>query len=87
LICNIIIRSYPKLQHLSFKFCKITDKTIKKIACLYLNLKYFDLKGCKNISKKTIDQLISFNPNIYIENFIGTIITSDLIEAISELFS
>jgi len=27
------------------------------------------LKGCDSISKKVIDQLISFNSNIYIKNF------------------
>ena len=37
--------------------------TIKKIARSYLNLKFLDLNGCENISKKAMDQL---NPNIHI---------------------
>src|SRR2546421_8813823 len=49
-ICNII-RSCPKLQHLSLRFCEISDMTIKEIACSCLNLKYLDLKECENIAK------------------------------------
>src|SRR5256885_10027345 len=37
--------------------------TIKEIARSYLNLKFLDLNGCENISKKAMDQL---NPNIHI---------------------
>uniref|UniRef100_U9T476 RNI-like protein n=1 Tax=Rhizophagus irregularis (strain DAOM 181602 / DAOM 197198 / MUCL 43194) TaxID=747089 RepID=U9T476_RHIID len=65
LICNIIC-SCPNLQHLNFIHCNITSMTIKEIACSCLNLKFLDLEGCKNISKKTMDQL---NPNIHIKNF------------------
>jgi hypothetical protein len=65
LICNIIC-SYLKLQHFNLRFCEITDMIIKEIAFLCLNLKYFDLKGCKNISKEVINQFVSFNPNFYI---------------------
>jgi hypothetical protein len=57
-ICNII-RSCPKLQHLSLRFCEITDMTIKEIACSCLNLKYFDLKGCENISEEAIDNALN----------------------------
>ena len=39
---------------------------IKEIARSCLNIKFVDLEGCKNISKKAMDQL---NPNIHIENF------------------
>jgi hypothetical protein len=85
-ICNII-RSCPKLQHLSLRFCEISDMTIKEIACSCLNLKYLDLKGCENISKEAIDQLVLLNPNIHVENFVGTITTPDLIRAISDLLS
>src|SRR5581483_1857435 len=59
-ICNVI-RSCPKLQHLDLGFCKIFNVTIKEIAHSCLNLKFLDLKGCENISKKDIGQL---NPNI-----------------------
>ena len=38
--------------------------TIKEIARSCLNLKFLDLNGCENISKKVIDQL---NPNIHID--------------------
>jgi len=31
------------------------------------------LEGCDNISKEAVDQLISLNPNIHIENFVCTI--------------
>jgi Leucine-rich repeat (LRR) protein len=64
-ICNVIC-SCTKLQHLNLTHCKITSTTIKEIARLCLNLKFLDLEGCENISKKAIDRL---NPNIYIENF------------------
>ena len=85
-ICNII-RSCPKLQHLSLRFCEISDMTIKEIACSCLNLKYLDLKGCENISTKAIDRLVSLNPNIHVENFMGTITTPDLIGTLSDLLS
>ncbi|PKK59796.1 hypothetical protein RhiirC2_794304 [Rhizophagus irregularis] len=65
LICNII-HSCPNLQHFNFIHCNITSITIKEIACSCLNLKFLDLEGCKNISKKTMNQL---NPNIHIKNF------------------
>ncbi|CAI2193955.1 11870_t:CDS:1, partial [Funneliformis geosporum] len=61
------------LQHLDIIFCEITDITIKEIANSCLNLKYFNLEGCNNVSKEAIDQLISLNQNIHIENFMCTI--------------
>ncbi|UZO28384.1 uncharacterized protein OCT59_021910 [Rhizophagus irregularis] len=69
LICNII-RSCPKLQQLDLSFCQITDITIKEIASSCLNLKYLNLEGCNNISKEAVNQLISLNPNIHVENFV-----------------
>jgi hypothetical protein len=63
-ICNVI-RSCPRLQHLELGYCNITSTTIREIARSSLNLKFLDLEGCENISKKTMDQL---NPNIHIEN-------------------
>src|SRR3989337_2935115 len=78
LICNII-RSCPKLQHLSLRFCQITDITIKEIAGSCLNLKYLNLEGCNNISKEAVDQL---NPNIHVENFVETLTPSDFIGAV-----
>jgi hypothetical protein len=71
-ICGII-RSSPKLQHLDFTFCEITDITIKEIARSCLNLKYLKLKGCYKISKEAIDRLISLNQNIHVENFVETL--------------
>ncbi|RGB21355.1 hypothetical protein C1646_778261 [Rhizophagus diaphanus] len=55
--------------HLSLRFCQITDITIKEIASSCLNLKYLNLEGYNNISKEAIDQLVSLNPNIHVENF------------------
>ena len=55
-ICNVIY-SCPRLQHLNFSFCKITNIIIKEIARLCLNLKYLDLKECYNISKKAINRI------------------------------
>ena len=51
-------------------YCEVTNEIIKEIACSCLNLKYLNLDGCDNISKEAVDQLISFNPNIHIENFV-----------------
>ncbi|RGB23807.1 hypothetical protein C1646_773979 [Rhizophagus diaphanus] len=68
-ICKVIC-SCPRLQHLSLSFCKITDITIKEIASSCFNLKYLDLEGCGNISKEAVDQLISLNPNVHVENFV-----------------
>ena len=56
LICNII-RSCPKLRQLDLSYCVITDITIKEIARLYLNLKFLNLRGCYNISKKAVNQI------------------------------
>ncbi|PKB95359.1 hypothetical protein RhiirA5_436863 [Rhizophagus irregularis] len=67
-ICDII-RSCPRLQHLDFSYCEVTNEIIKKIACLCLNLKYLNLNECDNISKEAVNQLVSLNPNIYVENF------------------
>ncbi|RGB38766.1 hypothetical protein C1646_755366 [Rhizophagus diaphanus] len=68
-ICNVI-RSCSKLQQLDLSFCQITDITIEEIAGSCLNLKYLNLEGYNNISKEAIDQLISLNPNIHVENFV-----------------
>ncbi|CAG8521354.1 5807_t:CDS:2 [Acaulospora colombiana] len=43
----------------------ICHTTTKEIARICFNLKFLDLEGCENISKKVMDQL---NPNIHIEN-------------------
>ena len=68
-ICNVI-RSCPRLQQLDLSFCQITDITIKEIAGSCLNLKYLNLEGCNNISKEAVDQLVSLNQNIHVENFV-----------------
>ena len=68
-ICGII-RSSPKLRHLDISFCEITDMTIKEVADSCLNLKYLNLEGCSNISKEAVDQLVSLNQNIHVENFV-----------------
>ncbi|CAG8485074.1 33403_t:CDS:2 [Gigaspora margarita] len=73
LVCNVI-QSCPKLQHHKLGFCNISDTTIKEIACSCLNLKYLNLEGCKNISKKVVKQL---NPSIYIENYNSSYEQSD----------
>ncbi|RGB32655.1 hypothetical protein C1646_816539 [Rhizophagus diaphanus] len=81
-ICGII-NSSLKLQHLDITFCEIiSDMTIEKIARSCFNLKYLNLRGCYNISKKAVDQLISLNPNIHIENFEETLSPPDLIKAV-----
>ncbi|GBB85901.1 hypothetical protein RclHR1_12340005 [Rhizophagus clarus] len=77
-ICNVI-RSCPRLQHLDLSFCKISNITIEEIARSCLNLKYLNLMGCYKISKEAVDQLVSLNPNINIENFVNTITPPDLI--------
>ncbi|RGB23770.1 hypothetical protein C1646_774042 [Rhizophagus diaphanus] len=53
--------------------------TIKEVAGSCLNLKYLNLEGCNNISKKAIDQLVSLNPNIRVENFVETLTASDFL--------
>jgi hypothetical protein len=84
-ICNVI-RSCPRLQQLDLSFCQITDITIKEIAGSCLNLKYLNLEGCNNISKEAVDQLVSLNPNIRVENFVETLTASDFISAFSDFF-
>ncbi|RGB21353.1 hypothetical protein C1646_778266 [Rhizophagus diaphanus] len=64
-ICNVI-RSCPRLQHLELRYCNTTSTTIREIARLSFNLKFLELEGCKNISKKAMDHLY---PNIHIKDF------------------
>ena len=66
--------SCPRLQQLDLGFCKISDIIIEEIARSCPNLKYLNLRGCYKISKEAIDQLVSLNPNIHVENFVCTII-------------
>ncbi|PKY54962.1 hypothetical protein RhiirA4_474097 [Rhizophagus irregularis] len=80
-ICNVI-RSCPRLQQLDLSYCEITDITIKEIARSCLNLKYLDLEGCYNISEEAIDQLISLNPNIHVDNFLESSAPPDFIESV-----
>ncbi len=77
-ICNVIC-SCPRLQHLDLSFCEISDITIEEIARSCPNLKYLDLKGCYSISKEAVDQLVSLNPNIHVDNFADSITPLDLI--------
>ncbi len=83
-ICNIIY-SYSRLQQLDLSFCQIIDITIEEIFTKrlngrsYLNLKYLNLRGCYNISKEAVDQLILLNPNIHVNNFVDTITPSDFV--------
>jgi hypothetical protein len=77
-ICNVI-RSCPRLRQLDLSCCEITDITIEEIARSCLNLKYLNLRGCYKISKEAVDQLISLNPNIYVDNFVETLTPPDLI--------
>src|SRR6266496_6756974 len=77
-ICNAI-HSCPNLQHLNLSYCGITDITIEEIGRSCPNLKYLNLEGCYKISKEAVDQLVTLNPNINIENFVGTIMPPDLI--------
>ncbi|GBB92956.1 hypothetical protein RclHR1_20910001 [Rhizophagus clarus] len=72
-ICDII-HSCPRLQHLNFSYCGVTNEIIKEIGSSCLNLKYLKLEGCDIVSKEAIDQLVSLNPNIHVENFVCTII-------------
>ncbi|UZO24873.1 uncharacterized protein OCT59_017166 [Rhizophagus irregularis] len=71
-ICNII-HSCLRLQHLDLSYCEVTNEIIKEIAYSCLNLKYLNLDECNNISKEAINQLVSLNPNIHVENFENTI--------------
>ena len=68
-ICDII-HSCPRLQHLEFSYCEVTNEIIKEIASSCLNLKYLKLEGCDNVSKEAIDQLVLLKPNIHVENFV-----------------
>ena len=68
-ICNVIC-SCPRFQQLDLSYCRITDTIIEEIAGSCLNLKYLNLEGCNNISKEAVDQLVSLNPNIHVENFV-----------------
>ncbi|CAI2198550.1 9456_t:CDS:1, partial [Funneliformis geosporum] len=84
-ICNVI-RSSPRLQQLDLSYCEITDITIEEIARSCSNLKYLNLRGCYIvgyptyiISKEAIDQLVSLNPNIHVDNFVETLTPPDLI--------
>ncbi|GET50624.1 hypothetical protein GLOIN_2v1774035 [Rhizophagus irregularis DAOM 181602=DAOM 197198] len=43
---------------------------------------YLDLEGCYNISEEAIDQLISLNPNIHVENFLESSAPPDFIESV-----
>jgi len=75
-ICSII-HFCLKLQHLDITFYKIISNiAIKEIACSCSNLKYLNLRGYYKISKEAINQL---NSNIYIKNFIDTIMLLILI--------
>ncbi|UZO24964.1 uncharacterized protein OCT59_017255 [Rhizophagus irregularis] len=79
---NISKYNYNMLQQLDLSYCEITDITIKEIARSCLNLKYLDLEGCYNISEEAIDQLISLNPNIHVENFLESSAPPDFIESV-----
>jgi hypothetical protein len=81
-ICNVI-RSCPRLHQLDLSFCQITDITIKEIAGSCLDLKYLNLEGCNNISKEAVEQLVSLNPNIHVENFV--LIQIPFLDVIREL--
>jgi hypothetical protein len=71
--CNII-RSCPRFQHINLFFCRISDITIEEIASSCFKLKYLDLRGCVNISKEAVHQLVSaLTPNIHVENFKCTV--------------
>ncbi|CAG8784141.1 1903_t:CDS:1, partial [Acaulospora morrowiae] len=63
-------------------FCEISNITIEEIARSCSNLKYLNLRGCYKVSKEAVDQLISLNPNIYVENFVCTITPPNLIGAV-----
>ncbi|CAI2170170.1 18791_t:CDS:2 [Funneliformis geosporum] len=80
-ICNVIC-SCLRLQQFDLSYYVITNITIEEIARSCLNLKYLNLKGCYNISEKAIDQLISLNPNIHVENFLESSAPSAFIELV-----
>ncbi|PKC55355.1 RNI-like protein [Rhizophagus irregularis] len=82
-ICNVI-RSCPSLQQLNLSYCKITDITIEEIARSCPNLKYLNLRGCYIIRKEAIDQLVSLNPNIHIENYVDTLSPPDFVTVFSD---
>ncbi|GBB98052.1 hypothetical protein RclHR1_31270002 [Rhizophagus clarus] len=66
---SIVVLRCRKLEYLNISHrTAITDITINAIARSCLNLKYIDLKGCYNISKEAICQLI---PNVHVENIVG----------------
>ena len=68
-ICDII-HFCPRLQHLEFSYCEVTNEIIKKIAGSCLNLKYLKVEGCDIVIKEVVDQLVSsLSSNIHVENF------------------
>ncbi|CAI2165084.1 14067_t:CDS:2 [Funneliformis geosporum] len=73
---------FSNVIHLDFE--KSTNCT--EIARSCLNLKYLDLEGYYNISEEVIDQLISLNPNIHVENFLESSVLSDFIELAKNYF-
>ncbi|PKB99633.1 RNI-like protein [Rhizophagus irregularis] len=85
-ICNVI-RSCPRLRQLDLSFCEITDITIEEIVRSCLNLKYLKLERCYNINKEALEQLISHNPNIHVENYQDLIDIRAEIERVVELLS
>jgi hypothetical protein len=66
---SIVILRCHRLEYLNITHrTAITDITINAIASSCLSLKYLDLKGCYNISREAVCQLI---PNVHIENIMG----------------
>jgi hypothetical protein len=66
---SIVVLRCCKLEYLNISHrTAITDITISAIASSCLSLKYLDLKGCYNISKEAVCQLI---PNVHVENIMG----------------
>jgi hypothetical protein len=85
-ICNVI-RSCPMFWQLDLSHCKITDVTIEEAVSSCPNLKYLNLRGCENISKEAVDQLVSLNPDIRVENFVDSMDNPAVIERVIELLS
>ncbi|RGB42323.1 hypothetical protein C1646_810063 [Rhizophagus diaphanus] len=63
---NSALKKELKYYHSQHNTLEMRD--IEEIARSCLSLKFLDLDGCGNISKKAMNYLVSLNPNIHIEN-------------------
>ncbi|GES86264.1 hypothetical protein GLOIN_2v1587390 [Rhizophagus clarus] len=60
-----------------------TEFSETHLNCWFVSyIKYLNLEGCNNISKEAVDQLVSLNLNINVDNFVKIITLPDLIKMV-----